>query len=430
MKKLLMMTTAIAGVALLSTPATAAIDLDLGGYFRGYVVDADNDLTAVREQEFRRATELHVSGETTLDNGLTVGAYSEFQVANGNDGFVTDEVYAYFSGGWGRVNLGDEDGAAYLLQVTAPSADSNVDGFDVTINALDLTTGMGIEGTDVVGTKAFENGDILEYAHQDFENSDRITYMTPKYMGFQAGVSYAFAPELAPMVEALNDADNNEGDYDETMEVALRYDGEYQGFAFGLGAGYSTVDLEAEDTVDGALAAAATNVLSQTDGVDTYNLGARVMFQNFSLGASYKVAETQFTMDTDIAGGTDAFVNSDFENKTYVIGAAYDNGPYHVGVSYLNQEFERDVIDAVTDADVNDVAFDGATKEIDRFTLGGGYSFGPGITFRGSVSWGEIESKVIDSTALASGGTNVTFDGDSDAKRDFTQITLGTDVKF
>lgn len=430
MKKLLMMTTAIAGVALLSTPASAAIDLDLGGYFRGYVVDADNDLTAVREQEFRRATELHVSGETTLDNGLTVGAYSEFQVANGNDGFVTDEVYAYFSGGWGRVNLGDEDGAAYLLQVTAPSADSNVDGFDVTISGLDLTTGTGIEGTDVVGTKAFENGDILEYAHQDFENADRLTYMTPKYMGFQAGVSYTFSPEIVSMAGALDEPDNEAGEYEDAMEVALRYDGEYQGFAFGLGAGYSTVDLEAEDTVNGALAAANTNVLSQTDGVDTYNLGASVMFQNFSLGASYKVAETQFTMDTDVDGGTDAFVTSDFDNKTYVIGAAYDNGPYHVGLSYLNQELERDVIDAVTDADANDVAFDGATKEIDRFTLGGGYSFGPGITFRGSVSWGEVESRVNDATALASGGTNITFDGDSNTTRDFTQVTLGTDVKF
>ena len=39
-----------------------------------------------------------------------------------------EESYAYFSGAWGRVNFGKEDGAAYLLQVAAPSADSNVDG--------------------------------------------------------------------------------------------------------------------------------------------------------------------------------------------------------------------------------------------------------------------------------------------------------------
>ena len=44
------------------------------------------------------------------------------------DTFEIEESYAYFSGAWGRVNFGSEDGAAFLLQVAAPSADANIDG--------------------------------------------------------------------------------------------------------------------------------------------------------------------------------------------------------------------------------------------------------------------------------------------------------------
>ena len=47
---------------------------------------------------------------------------------------MTEESYAYFSGAWGRVNFGKEDGANYLLQVATPSADENFDGLRQYIN--------------------------------------------------------------------------------------------------------------------------------------------------------------------------------------------------------------------------------------------------------------------------------------------------------
>jgi hypothetical protein len=56
---------------------------------------------------------------------------------------LVDETYAYFQGDWGRVNLGSEDGAAYLLQVAAPSADSNIDGLRVYIQGWDQATWTG-----------------------------------------------------------------------------------------------------------------------------------------------------------------------------------------------------------------------------------------------------------------------------------------------
>ena len=164
MKKILLAGTAIVGAAILASPAQADLKIDLGGHFRGYGVFADNDETGgagtsndLRGFEFKRDMEVHFSGETTTDSGLTVGVHAELDLGNeganesgatvlpaqpgyfsftDNDPNQLDEAYIYFSGGWGRVNFGSEDGAAYLLQVAAPSADSNVDGMRVYVQAL------------------------------------------------------------------------------------------------------------------------------------------------------------------------------------------------------------------------------------------------------------------------------------------------------
>lgn len=187
MKKLLC-SAAVAGLcAVAAAPAMAqgdqsALELSLGGYFRGYVTYASQD-TAVGAGEERhidilRDTEIHFTGETTLDNGLTLGVHVEAEADMG-DGFAVDESYMYASGSWGRVNFGGEDGAAYLLQVAAPSADSNVDGIRQYINPVNYDLMLGV----AVGPTTFDYGQDLS------GSSDKITYLSPVFNGFQAGIS-------------------------------------------------------------------------------------------------------------------------------------------------------------------------------------------------------------------------------------------------
>lgn len=367
MKKLLLVTTAIAGVAMMSAPASAAVKLDLGGFFRGYGVFADNNTANENDFEFRRDTEIHAGGETTLDNGLTIGVHTEAVVANGNNNASIDEVYAYASSGWGRVNFGVEDGAAYLLQVAAPSADSNVDGLRTYISGLNPTNGLGNNG----------------YAHSDFASgankTERLTYLTPKINGFQGGLSYAPQAQIAPSV-AIFGTDNNVNTFEDLWEAAVRYDGEFEGFGFSAGAGYSDSDIQAPG-------AALVAPFDFNDGIKTWNVGLNVSTQGFSLGGAYKKSESNF--------GTPA-ANADSDLKTWVVGGSYDNGPWHVGASYLNEKL--------------DVEGAAANPETDKYTIGGGYAFGPGMTFRGAVAWGEYDTGA--------------------ATTDFTQVTVGTDIQF
>lgn len=446
MRKLLLMSTAIAGIAMIASPAAAAVKMDVGGFFRGYIIDADNDVANLRETDLRRASELHFSGESTLDNGLTVGAHAEVKVgdADETDSIQADEIYGYVSGGWGRVNVGLEDGAAYLLQVGAPSADSNIDGMRVYIQGHGMATGTGDLATlttqvgyiqGIFGAASALNEAALDYDHADFKSSDRLTYMTPKYSGFQAGISWAPEPgytggKNVPTTD--NDgvgfydasgpaAGNTAAQYEDMIEVSTRWDGEFQGFAVAAGAGYSTADLEQEFD-------AVTNNTSGdwglTDGIDSWNVGLNVASQGFSLGGNYMVTKTEISAQDTV---TTSVMAGDLEGRTYVVGGAYDNGPYHMGISYLNQKNDLDNLLDTTAAD----EISGGSIEVDKFTVGGGYRFGPGMTFRGSVAWGEYATTTNATTATAHSllGDATPLTSDS-ASNDFTQIAVGMDVQF
>jgi len=449
MKKLLLMTTAIAGVAMLSQPASA-LELNLGGYFRGYGVNTDNnELTAtdLRSFEFRRDMELHVDGETTLDNGMTIGAHGEIQVGNTtpNDGssganvntVAADEIYAFASGNWGRFNFGVEDGAAYLLQVNAPSADSNIDGVRVYIQALNSLEAS--QNSDFGTASVFANSDLLnpsanlDYDHADNRTSDRLTYMTPKINGFQAGVSYAPKRGLASNTGTMSSQAGTVGihtialggdtaaTYDELYEVSARYDGQLQGVMFSLGGGYSQSNLMKEDTAAN-VAAYTGGVYSINDDTKAWNAGLNLSMQGFSLGGSYMRALSGRIAQTDTTAATTATnVSGDITSDTYVVGGAYDNGPYHVGLSYLNQQVDYDALGAA--GAVSDVTK--SKHETDKFTLGGGYTFGPGVTFRGSVAWGTFDNTGNDGTSVLS-----TVNYSAADSNDFTQVGVGLDVQF
>lgn len=380
MKKLLLTTTAVAGlVAFTATGASAAgIDLNLGGNFKAYAGVTDQDTANLAEQDLKRSAEINFNGETTLDNGLTVGVNVEMQAEpDGNAASVSqnatttqatdiEESYIYFSGNWGRVNIGAEDGAAYLLQVAAPSADSNIDGLDpefLFVNTRidgDASASFVDDASDFVG--------ITRYASDISGDADKITYMTPKVNGFQAGVSYA--PDLDQEVATENlagaETDNEAGHFENFYSVAARYDGEVDGIGIHLGAGYETADAE-------------------TSGeVEDWNVGAKVAYDAFSVGVAYNEKEA------DASFGP---VNWVADTEAFIVGADYTSGAYKVGASYFESE----------EKNTND--------ELTRYSIGGGYTYGPGMSFRGSVNFYEMDN---------TGGV------DNDA----TSILVGTDISF
>lgn len=353
MKKLLVGSAAIALGLAVAAPAHAQLQLGVAGHFKGYVSWDDQDTTAgtnERHLDILRNTEVHFTGETTLDNGLTVGVHVEAEADNG-DSFAIDESYAYFSGMWGRVNFGDEDGAAYLLQVAAPSADSNVDGIRQYINPVNYgLTGIGA-GVFTSSPNGF-TGEI-DYANDQARRFDKFTYLTPVFSGFQAGVSYT--PDTSGSATASrsfgNSGKDDGGQFGSTWEGAARWEGTWNNVGINFGGGYTFSENE--------LTAATA------DDFEEWNVGLDLNIAAFGLGAVY-------TENNKALDGSD-------DNKTWVLGADYTTGPFKLGASYLNNDNEG-------------AAAGGNDIETDRYSGGVVYSFAPGMSFRGSV--GFIESDV------------------------------------
>lgn len=366
MKKLLLSTAAV-GLALSAAPAQAQVSLDLGGHLKGYVAFADQDTTAgteVNDFDILRETEIHFTGETTLDNGLTVGAHVEADTDSG-DAFSVDESYAYFAGGFGRVNFGSEDGAAYLLQVAAPSADSNVDGLRQYVKA---------ENYSATGLSATQQGilaDGLDYDNDLVGDDEKITYLSPIFGGFQFGGSYT--PDADGTTNSLNGVgtDDVDGDFGDAYEVAVRYEGDFEGVGVIAGAGYTEVSRE------------AVTALSTEDDFEEWNVGLDLDIGAFGIGAVYT---------ENNSGDTTA---DEFE--TTVVGVDYTTGAFKLGASYLNNENNADGA--------------GAEVETDRYSAGVVYSYGPGMSFRGSIH--QVEHEVT-------GGDDI----------DSTSVLLGTQINF
>lgn len=376
MKKLLLAGVAAIAVAGAANTASAEIDIELGGFVKGYASFVDQDETAgneVRAFDLLRHSEVHAGGETTLDNGLTVGVHMEGEIDGLADGRGIEESYMYFSGGWGRINAGAEDGANYLLQVAAPSADANIDGIRQFIQPFNYTALVGAVNLAALAPIIAADADgalTLDYENNASGYGNKITYLTPVVAGLQGGISYT--PDPASGLDfGGNNLNNNAGQGD-VWEIAGRYEGDFEGVGFAFGAGWTQGQ---EETGAAAL-----------DDQTQWNVGLDMDFAGFGLGVVYTVDNNGLA---EVAGTVE-------DEETLVVGVDYDAGAFKLGASWMNVDNTW----GVSNLDTN------------RYTGGVVYEYGPGMTFRGSVQYVEHE--------------NVAGLGDVDG----TAVLLGTQINF
>src|SRR5919107_1401141 len=123
MKKILLGTTAIAAAALYAQSAQAQLTVTLGGYTEFFGAYYDDDVPGRTSREFQLETEIVVRADGKADNGLLYGTMIELQNSTGGGGATgvgVDEASVYVGGTWGRIELGDFDGAADTLAIYAP----------------------------------------------------------------------------------------------------------------------------------------------------------------------------------------------------------------------------------------------------------------------------------------------------------------------
>ena len=328
MRKSLLATTAIVGASMLGAAAAEASDppeLRFDGFLRFEAKFVDQDATVGRARAIHFESDdagFNMNADATADNGLKYAAKIEIDTDAATAGI--DETRIRFSGDWGIMDLGDDDGAADAMAYGGENVFTAGSGFD---------GGSGSAFNFIGARKASPN---LGEGGADTGDASKITYYTPRFSGFQLGFSYtpdtgnnlastisaSDTNDLVHVVEAgvnyvekFGDVDfrihlvGGAGDTDDDLNNTLE-DG--SGFMAGLGLGWMgwKLALGYGDAGDGLLPKEG----SQDNG------------EWFSSGLQYSVDQYTFALGY-FHGGANSAANLKETTNFYTGMAQYNMAP-------------------------------------------------------------------------------------------------------
>lgn len=386
MKKILLGTTGLIGAALLATAANAETPkVTLGGFAdfqAGYTSDDfDNSTRAVGFRNDNTVT-VRVDGKT--NGGLGYGAVIDLEADTTNDadnqGVNASRTFTYLGGNWGRFEMGSVESSAATMRVDASTlavATGGINGaWTYFINP--FSSSSTTNGANFISTSKLvsEHGATTEFGDESTYNATKINYYTPKFSGFQAGVSYT--PSLQGRGQSLGRIDESAApgalDQGNVFNGALSYDNTFNEIRVALAA-----------TGEIAKANDATVVANEREDIRAWNVGALAGFQGFSVAGSYGNWGDSGQLKT---------ANGDAEYWT--VGGGYEAGPIGLSVTYLDSAYETSAVDS----------------DFSNIVVGADYKLAPGLTPYAEVSFYDADS------------AGTTYDNQG------TTFLLGTQVAF
>lgn len=367
MKNVLMASSAIVGAAVLVASPAAAQELKLSAFQQFFASGGGSDEgdSSDRSFAFSTNTEVHVNGTIMADNGITFGFRVEFEADSGATNNV-DENSIWASGGFGKLEFGNNDGAEDTFMVNG--SNSGVD-----------YGGVGNPTSNFL-TEAFAGDAPTSVDMTDSSDATKITYTTPNFNGFSAGISYTPDTEDGGDGNAFqeNDGDGGQDLTDRGIEdhigVGLGYEGEFNGIGLELGVTGGFGQLEEVKS---------TNANPGGENKDDfYSIGGGVAI-SFS---GFTIATGAFYQDSDDDDGT-------YERWAWDAGIGYATGPWNFSINGIMSENEF----------TEDELLGGSANV--------GYNLAPGVTVFATGYIGDED--------LGSGGSN-----------DIVALTTGLKVSF
>jgi predicted porin len=342
MKKNLLATSALVAAGVLATSGAFAeskpIELQVGGYMEQWVgfssydgAGLPTDPGNVNDVDVQQDAEIHFTGRTTLDNGLTFGVNVQLEAQSSGD--QIDEAYAFVRGSFGEILIGSENGAAYAMHYGFGDFRAGA-----TLNTGDLSSWF-------FAPQAYElSGTYGGFRHND-NDSEKVRYISPRFSGFQIGADYA--PEGDDDSDTFPTEVNNAGTPEQIWSVSANYQGDFDGIGLGVSGAYQGIG-------DG----------NGATGDDPYNygFGVYVTFSGFRLSGSW-------THENDPRPTID-------NRDVFGAGISYGDGPW---VVKLDGAYGTQSYGAAGAPDTDQLSLE----------LGAGYKLGPGVEARGSVFYAD-----------------------------------------
>ena len=391
-----------------ATPTTSGTVVRLGGYFdfsMGNVSDDADKATARntagsitnsnarQRNDFRVESEINLYVDGVAANGMRYGALFELQMdgmsstAGNGTGVDYDELYGFVKGSWGELRFGNEDSAASLMQIRRPST---------------LWMGDSDAWDEFLASSGYIIGGV-----GDGNDATKIIYLTPQFMGFDAGISYVpnrFEGEQSNIPTSTTNYQRDRTGLENEISAALRYRGTFGDVGVGASFVAQFADAAAQSATGITLAAKGQNIT-------TYAAGLLLRAYGFQIGGdytwgNYRTAPASATVLQGIDGSSQWAAGI-----TYTIGALTVGGQYAQGT--------QDNGGTVAD------------RTQTYMGVGVAYVLAPGMTL--FANYNQVKDENIPTAAPTSAGATLTNFGTSatpDYTRDITVLVAGVRVAF
>jgi hypothetical protein len=264
----------ISGSAEAQETRVGGIEVVLGGYTEWGAKYANRDTLENAENTaqytFFMDNEVFVNANGATENGILYGSKIELEAASGDGNTfdaTIDEVALFFSGNFGRLELGKEDGAEDVMMVNGNDAQAGTGGLDG------------------------DTANLLPFANEipDTGDDNKATYFTPRIAGFQLGAS--FVPNTGDGF--TNDGPTTVGEFENVVSGGINWVG-------ALG----PLDLTVAGT--GIMGKG----LEDTDDLKSWEAGGLLGFGGFALGLGVGHNHDEFEGDFASAGLEYRFANA------------------------------------------------------------------------------------------------------------------------
>ncbi len=312
---------------------------------------------------FDTVTAIHATVKGKTEFGTLYGAQIGIQATNlsklpaGQNGL--DRTFLFVENEMGRVELGSNDGVGGTMRIGADSiarATGGIDGQWSNYVQLDTFQDTGanpytqpavqsmnnfITAPTLLTTSNQLSGALSTVVNEGDEKSRKITYYTPEFNGFQAGLSYTpdtrnsgqdYIDKLGQNV--VNGITQPGSEY--TLPTAKN------AIAGGISwSGNLDKDQAFKLSVVGETATIKNNVRSSTKykNVSGAIFGAQYAYQNFSVAGSWGTQGKSMYADTATSMKAGSF---------YTLGAAYVQGPVGSSLTWMKSTKNKNTLDLIS----------------------------------------------------------------------------------
>jgi len=312
--------------------------------------------------------ELSIQAEKKVDEcqkyGLEIVTNANTSPASSGSANLASKVYIYMENPAGRFELGANDGVNSTLSFSGAKIAKATGGIDGDYSGWVPYVAV-VDKTNLSLQDTYLTAPALPYSAYNQKKANKITYYTPTYNGFKAGLSYIRdATVQGTIYEALSFKGSG---FKNVFEAGVSYENTFNSISLGL-----SLNGQIGETRPAFVNDTTTQDLKK---LGSWEVGGQVSYESFTLAASYGDWDKSGTIKTPPADTPSRKANF------WTAGLAYDyQDKGGMSVTYMHSERRGAfALSSYQYTSANQATFDAATQKYEALSVGAEYKLMEGL---------------------------------------------------